>query len=322
MFGVDGEIAWDLRCTHSKTNYHGTRHPTSIDSCASSDRGVGATKKLTDSLLCGRACVVLGLPQVFQGHCDLLYEGTGAGDVFSAGFMLNPKAIQLFRTGQFAELSRHWLLKKHTESWINGLLAPELLQKVTLSIAIERLMAELPRHADAPNPCGSFAFWNRTRREVALSPLSVFRSYQVHMPFMDSSLFDFLSSLPAEMMMDHAFHDEAIAMAYPQWSHIPYSGKRKPRLQWQNLASAWQLYRWLKEHRPPGLNLNRMMPRVMRAGVDPFYSRDNINSLMSGAVYWSSLEGLSTVETVPGDERRAKEPHFRPLPKLVPTAPR
>jgi len=36
-------------------------------------------------------------------------------------------------------------------------------------------------------------------------------------------LFDFLATLPSHMVMDHRFHDDTIARAYPKFAHIPYA---------------------------------------------------------------------------------------------------
>jgi hypothetical protein len=48
------------------------------------------------------------------------------------------------------------------------------------------------------NPLGSFCFWNRTRREIALAPFSTLEGVPtVYAPYLDNHLFDFINCPPA-----------------------------------------------------------------------------------------------------------------------------
>lgn len=55
-------------------------------------------------------------------------------------------------------------------------------------------------------------------------PATEARSHRpVYEPFVDHDLFDFLTTLSSSMLIDHHFHDDTIARAYPQFAHAPYS---------------------------------------------------------------------------------------------------
>jgi hypothetical protein len=45
-------------------------------------------------------------------------------------------------------------------------------------------------------------------------------------PYLEPELYDFLASLPAEMLLDHAFHTDTISRTYPEYADIPYEKKR------------------------------------------------------------------------------------------------
>lgn len=264
---------------------------------------------------------ILPLRDTLQGRCDTLYDGIG-GDVLSAGLFLDPDALALFRrcsphaprgaphaecegytpppgTTALADLARTLFAREHPVPVVPRLLNAEAARKLGEDRAVERLTAELRRHVDAPNPCGSFFFWNRTRREIALSPFSIFSRFRVFVPFLDHDVVDFLTGLPAEMFLDHTFHDQAIAQAYPQWAHLPYAVKQEPRFRFADLALAWQAWHRLRGRRQTALNLPYLLPRLARAGLDPRYNRRSINFLTTLPAYWAQLEDL-TFNPAPG----------------------
>ncbi len=254
---------------------------------------------------------ILPLRDTLQGRCDILYDGIG-GDVLSAGLFLDPDSLSLFRAGRqcsphapredytppagataIADLARALFAREHPVPIVPRLLNAETARKLGDDRAVERLTAELRRHADAPNPCGSFFFWNRTRREIALSPFSIFGAFRVFAPFLDHDVVDFLAGLPAELFLDHTFHDQAIAQAYPQWAHLPYAAKQEPRFRFADLALAWQTRRRLRRRRHTALNLPYLLPRLLRAGLDPRYNRRSIGFLTTLPAYWAQLEDLA-----------------------------
>jgi hypothetical protein len=94
---------------------------------------------------------------------------------------------------------------------------------------MRRLESEIKRHLDAPNPIGSFFFWNRTRREIALAPYGLLGSLPtVFAPYLDHDLYDYLTALPARFLLDHPFHTDTISKAYPEYRHIPFESTSSP----------------------------------------------------------------------------------------------
>ncbi len=108
------------------------------------------------------------------------------------------------------------------------MLAPGLYRELTRERAVARLAKEIAKHANAANPVGSFFLHNRTRREIALGPYALMRDVTAFAPYLDRDLFDCLSALPAELLMDRALHTDAIARAWPAHAHLPYERKGLP----------------------------------------------------------------------------------------------
>jgi hypothetical protein len=155
------------------------------------------------------------------------YDGIG-GDVLSQSAFLNPDIVRLVEKGD-AEAIAEYLLDGYgitvTEAALDRLLAPDLRRRLSRERAVARLGREIRRHLDAPNPIASFFFWNRTRREIALSPYALIRDVVVYAPFLDHDVFDLLSSLPARDLLDRRLHTEALARAYPEIADVPYERK-------------------------------------------------------------------------------------------------
>src|SRR6185437_14052112 len=93
----------------------------------------------------------------------------------------------------------------------------------TRDLAITRVSRELRLHLDAPNPIGSYIFWNRTRREIALVPFGLWNAAgRVMTPYLDPAVFELLASLPAEMFLDKQFHPDVIRRAYPAHAYLRF----------------------------------------------------------------------------------------------------
>ena len=148
-------------------------------------------------------------------------------NVLSAGLFLDREHLDMFQNEAFDQLAESVL---GPEGYIPRLLSTSSLERFSRAKAVAKLKAELVTHASAPNPVGSFYFWNRTRRCVALSPFRLLRDTpNLITPFLEHKLFDLLSSLPAEHFLDHSFHTEAISRAYPELSDLAYEDKsQKP----------------------------------------------------------------------------------------------
>ena len=160
------------------------------------------------------------------GHSGAVYDGIG-GDILSAGLMLDEREIEYAAAGRLSEWAEAILDTRcnplPTEGELSRLLPGPLYERLGRARAHARVLAELSRHREAPNPGGQFYFWNRTRREIALAPYGLLgQGGTVFSPYLDHDLYDFLASLPAEALLDCRLHTEAIARAYPEYAHIPY----------------------------------------------------------------------------------------------------
>jgi asparagine synthetase B (glutamine-hydrolysing) len=171
------------------------------------------------------------------------YDGI-AGDVLSQSTYLRSEVHSLFAAGHYRGVAEFVLDGYGTmmsERALERVLAPELYRKMPRERAVARLTAEVEKYAEYANPIGSFFLNNRTRREIALSPYALMRGLTVFAPYLDRDLYDFLSALPAALLMDRTLHTEAIARAWPQLAHIPYERKgitREDRWAQRRLAAA------------------------------------------------------------------------------------
>jgi asparagine synthase (glutamine-hydrolysing) len=144
------------------------------------------------------------------------YDGI-AGDVLSAGLFLTADMLRLFNEEKIDQLADSLVRSKplpliHDQS-------PFPREEV-----VHILHSELVRHRYAANPVGSFYFWNRTRISIGSSAFGLLRQsgQETIAPYLDESLWQFLSSLPASMLLDHKFHVDAIHRAYRQYRDIEF----------------------------------------------------------------------------------------------------
>jgi hypothetical protein len=103
------------------------------------------------------------------------------------------------------------------------------------------------------------------------------RAGAVFAPYIDHDVFDLLSSLPAEMFLDHGFHTEAIAKAYPKYTGIPYSTRENretvPSHHPAVRRSAMELIVDGARHgRSPLVHRRYFLPRLVRCMVSREYS--------------------------------------------------
>src|SRR6185369_5781715 len=154
-----------------------------------------------------------------------VYDGI-AGDVLTGGRFLTEERLRLYGQGRLEELADTILAP---EGYLPKLLSRSAYRDFTRDKAVAHLVEELARHTDQPNPVGSFRFWNRARRCIALSPFRLLGDgANVITPFLDADVFDFLSALPAEMLVDRGFHTDTISFAFPKYAQIPYEDKTPP----------------------------------------------------------------------------------------------
>lgn len=204
-----------------------------------------------------------------NGEVRVLYDGI-AGDILSAGLYQSEEKLRLYYA-DMQGLARTLLESRTDEAVLRRLLTPAFYRSVGHDLAVARLTMELKRHADSPNPVRSFYFWNRTRRAVALLPFGLLKSFQVHTPYLDHDLYDFLASLPPEIVLDHQLHTETIQTAYPRYQAIPYeqkeAGSMQDRSYFRRLCR--ELAGVMLRHGASGLVRNSfVLPRVAACAVD------------------------------------------------------
>jgi asparagine synthase (glutamine-hydrolysing) len=155
------------------------------------------------------------------------YDGI-AGDVLSQSMHLTAGLLERFDRGDVGGIASFMLSSEAIslpERAIRVLVPPVIHQSMSYDRARRRLERAISCHVDMPNPVGSFFFWNRTRREIALAPYGMLRDLVVHAPYLDRDLFDFLSGLPAAALLDRTLHTETIARAYPEYADIPFENR-------------------------------------------------------------------------------------------------
>jgi len=223
---------------------------------------------------------------------DVIYDGIG-GDVLSAGLFLTKELLEAFATADWSESAKR-LFPPQIDEALAILLQPEQYRRFSSDVAVERLSQELPRHRHAANPVGSFVFWNRTRRSIAAVPLCIMAKEQriVFTPYLDDELFDFLSGIPASLLLDHQFHTKAIVRAFPNVGAITFSEKKAADTVRRDghIEFARQLALAFAP-RSRYVSMAYVWPRLLRSFVDPGY-RQALEWFGPATVYLRSLESL------------------------------
>lgn len=179
--------------------------------------GVELRKNLITHFCADEHAWFLPLAVELEGSGVRLWDGIG-GDVLSNGHRLDATRLALARAGRAEDLA----LAMADEALLRAIPLPAAA-RLGRDAAVARLTAEIRRHLDAPNPVGSFFFWNRTRREIALVPFGLWDGVgAVVTPYLDPAVFDLLTALPAEMFLDRQFHADAIRRAFPEYAHLPF----------------------------------------------------------------------------------------------------
>jgi len=177
-------------------------------------------------------------------------------------------------------------------------------EALSLERAIEHFAAELDRHTTAPDPLKSFNFWNRIRRELALVPFGMMRAVPtVYSPYLDHDLYDYLSSLPLEVMSpslaasDKSFHSEAVVRGYPRYAHLPFEDRAAPKRDARAFDAAFSAdtARYLLPRVGFGarlLNARYVVPRLLYGLARRSY-RETANWLPALALYLSQLDAVA-----------------------------
>ena len=209
--------------------------------------------------------------------------------------------MRLFREGRLEVLADRLLSGfngggGYNEATLEMAFGSRELRRFSRSSAVERVTAELARHTGAANPMTSFAFFNRTRRDIALIPFVMLSPVvAVRCPYLDDDFYDFMVSLPAEMLLDHTFHADCIARIFPRAAHIPFAP-------WQTASAdtaAGRYQRIARElfwHcagglRPRALRVSFTAPRLLRCLADSKYAQSSA-WLAPLLVYLTQIEML------------------------------
>lgn len=234
-----------------------------------------------------------------------LLDGIG-GDVLSAGLFLDAERLMLFRQGKLTALADRLLAD-------GGAHLPYMKDAAALSLPVARarLVEELERHADRPNPVASFFFWNRTRRCIAQAPFAMLGAHRVHCPYLDPEVFDFLLGLPGELFLDHRFHTDTIHAAFPDYAGIPYETKTR-----KGVRSIWHLRNYAARlthgllRRPVQLLDRRYC--LERLGHMLVTGNDRFFWLAQSISYFAALEEVMDPGVVHETARRPQIPPMQP----------
>lgn len=222
----------------------------------------------------------------FEENSAVVFDGI-AGDVLSAGLLLTKHRLDLMEGRRLHDLALDFIGK----SSIDAVIHRQMVRLVTREVAVDRIVTELERHVDAPNPVSSFVFWNRTRREIALAPYRILRRIRsVVCPYLDHALYDLLAGLPGHMFVDHSFHTQAINRAFPKHAHIPYavhhaSAGGDP---WRYRRFVTDVAWYAMRHNSSLLSKVSLFLRLFRCLFDPRYV-DSIRWLGPTALYLLQL---------------------------------
>lgn len=234
----------------------------------------------------------LAMADFLAGKVDCLYHGV-AGDTLTQSAFSTREQVELFARGKIAGVART-LLGSGENSFLEKMLRTRAFEKVSWERAEARLMTELRRHESAANPIGSFYLWNKARREVSLIPNCLWRDLgTTYSPYLDHDLFDFLSALPAKLIVGTDLHTEVIHKAYPQFAQVPFEDKNAPE---RPDAAFFRRFakntlEYVTRQKSEWLKRSYVVPRLMRCLADASYS-GSINWLAPLSIYLLQLEDL------------------------------
>lgn len=186
-------------------------------------------EKNLDTCLCtDRNGWAIAVKRFLEERRVCIFDGI-AGGILASGAFLDRQKLDLFEAGRFGALSRRVCRRRGRdglEPFLQLLLSATAYRRFGPEAGYQRIEQELRRHADAPNPVSSFYFWNRTRRDIALTPFGIYRHHRVLAPFLDHDVYDLLAALPASLFLDGRFHADAIRRAHPRYADIPFATER------------------------------------------------------------------------------------------------
>jgi len=201
-----------------------------------------------------------------------VYDGV-FGDILCHCGIQTAERVALIRAGRFRDLADDLWRRRPAASaaWRDAALRLVLgrreADRLSHQVAIDRAADDLRRFADQPHPIRAWKAFNGNRRNTALGQFGVMSDVAVVTPYLDHDLYDFLDSMPHEVMRSDNFRRDAVNRAYPQHAHLPYLEDDMPdptaaRRDRARLARA--VTRHLLRHpRPRWISQRRLAPRLL-----------------------------------------------------------
>ena len=171
---------------------------------------------------------LLGLWRHFRSTHRCWYDGLGVG-AMTRGELNKPHMLEFLHAGDIdgfcTEMFRQTAAPP--ERWVERVLSAMDLDLPDRGSVIEHARQEIVSHVDAPNPLGRFSFCNWGRRAIALNPYGICRDVaEVHTPFMDRDLVDWVASVPAEWTFENDLQTDACLRLHPELADIDFDSHR------------------------------------------------------------------------------------------------
>ncbi|MGP9801182.1 hypothetical protein [Rheinheimera sp. NSM] len=211
-----------------------------------------------------------------------------AGGILSDGAFTSAKKIQLYREEKWQELANIIL---SAEGYLPAMLSEHDYRRWSRDKALDRVIAELKRYQQCPNPVGQFYLWNRTRREICYMPFGYMNKVvNVATPYMFRDVYNFLLQLPGKFFANDSFHSRAIALTYPQYAHLPYAERTpaRPLGLRQRIGTLTEIGRFLQQH-PHPVSGGFIYPRLAAGIVSGNYAC-RVTDIMATPVYLAELQ--------------------------------
>ena len=244
--GVRGENE-DLRIARTISERLGLRHV-----AARSDKGWLEVEKERHAW-CGCEAIehawLMGLWGYMKAHHDCWYDGLGVG-AMTRGELNTPDMLELLRANRLDEWcdAMYARTAAPSGSWgdrIAKVLDVELPGRDEI---VDLVRQELARHLDAPNPLGRFSFCNWGRRSIALNPFGICRdAREVHTPFMDRDLVEWVAAVPAEWTFENDLQTTASRRLHPELADVEFDRHMPSRS--RRIGMRRRLGNWIEKTR-------------------------------------------------------------------------
>lgn len=219
------------------------------------------------------AWIIRSAAHVRDSSCKYVFDGI-AGDVLSNGLFVRKEWNKALDERRYQDLFRAMAGIERTDSAVHSALRADLATRWSYEAAFHRWKEEFDRFADEEDPISRFMFANRTRRAIAPLWQCLDPSIEIITPYLDADVYTHLVGLPRRLFESQDFHDEAIALAAPQFSAIPYENKESPGdPRAHEAALTLRVAKTGRYWRSSLLNLRGLRPRLAAALLVPGAAR-------------------------------------------------